>query len=165
MNAPVDIVEADLERADHQRQIVALTAAYALDPMGNGGPLPEETLTRLIAGLKNHPTTLIFLAYVDGEAVAIATCFRGFSTFYAKPLINIHDLAVLPEHRGRGIGRQLLGRVEMAAREIGCCKVTLEVQEDNAAARHLYKDCGFAQALYGKPPAGALFYMKPLYQP
>lgn len=162
MNALVDIVEADLERADHQREIVALTAAYALDPMGNGGPLSEETLARLIAGLKNHPTTLIFLAYVDGEAAAIATCFRGFSTFYAKPLINIHDLAVLPAHRGRGIGRQLLGRVEVAARETGCCKVTLEVQEDNAAARRLYKECGFAQAVYGKPPAGALFYSKPL---
>jgi ribosomal protein S18 acetylase RimI-like enzyme len=162
MKTPVDIIEADLERAEHQRDVVALTAAYALDPMGNCGPLPEQTLERLIAGLKSHPTTLIFLAYVEGEAVAIATCFRGFSTFYAKPLINIHDLAVLPEHRGRGIGRKLLERIAVAAREAGCCKVTLEVQENNAAARHLYQECGFAQALYGKPAAGALFYSKPL---
>jgi ribosomal protein S18 acetylase RimI-like enzyme len=162
MKTPVDIIQADLERADHQRDIVALTAVYALDPMGNGGPLPAETLAGLIAGLKSHPTTLIFLAYVDGKAVAIATCFRGFSTFFAKPLINIHDLAVLPAHRGRGIGRKLLDRVAAAAREAGCCKVTLEVQEKNTTARHLYEECGFAQAVYGKPPAGALFYTKPL---
>jgi ribosomal protein S18 acetylase RimI-like enzyme len=162
MKTSVDIVQADLERADHQRDVIALTAAYALDPMGIGGPLPEETLARLIAGLKSNPTTLIFLAYVDGEAVAIATCFRGFSTFFAKPLINIHDLAVLPAHRGRGIGRQLLSRIEMSAREAGCCRVTLEVQENNATARHLYEECGFAQAVYGKPVGAALFYAKPL---
>jgi hypothetical protein len=36
------------------------------------------------------------------------------------------------------------------------------VQENNAAARHLYEECGFAQALYGKPAGGALFYTKSL---
>jgi ribosomal protein S18 acetylase RimI-like enzyme len=160
MKSPIDIIEADLEQADHQRDIVALTAAYALDPMGNAGPLADDVLARLIPGLKNHPTTLIFLAYVDGQAVGIATCFRGFSTFFAKPLINIHDLAVLPAHRGRGIGRQLLKRVGMSARESGCCKVTLEVQENNTRARRLYEDSGYAQAVYGEPAGGALFYTK-----
>lgn len=159
-NLPAEVIEADLDRADHQQAIVALTAAYALDPMGNGGPLPAETLARLIAGLKSQPTTLIFLAYVDGQPVAIATCFGGFSTFLAKPLINIHDLAVLPEYRGRGIGKQLLNRVEQKARETGCCKVTLEVQENNHCARHVYEECGFTQAMYGDRTGGSLFYTK-----
>src|SRR5438093_4884598 len=101
MKEIAEIVEADLNRAEHQNDVLALTAAYALDPMGNGGPLSTESLERLIPGLKSHPTTLIFLAYVEGKAVGIATCFRGFSTFRARPLIIIHDLAVRPEHRGR----------------------------------------------------------------
>jgi GNAT superfamily N-acetyltransferase len=88
--------------------VLALTAAYALDPVGNGAPLPADVLGRLISGLESPPTTLILLAYRDEKPVAIATCFRGFSTFYAKPLLNIHDFSVLPEHRGQGIGRQLL---------------------------------------------------------
>lgn len=88
------IVKADLDRPEHQSAIVALTAAYALDVMGNGGPLPADVLERLVPGLKAHPTTVILLAYVDGAAVGIATCFLGFSTFAARPLVNIHDLAV-----------------------------------------------------------------------
>lgn len=91
----IQIIEADLDLPLHQRHIRELTAAYALDPMGNGGPLPEETLARLIDGLRAHPTTVIFLAYVGRTPVGIATCFREFSTFAARPLLNIDDLAVV----------------------------------------------------------------------
>lgn len=156
----VEIIEADLNRKDHQQSIVALTADYASDPMGTGGRLDDDVLHQLIPGLKRHPTTLIFLAYVSGEAVGIATCFRGFSTFHAKPLINIHDLEVLSSHRGRGIGRKLLAHVEQVARRSGCCKLTLEVGQNNPA-KHLYEELGFSQPVYGAAGA-AVFYTKQL---
>jgi ribosomal protein S18 acetylase RimI-like enzyme len=162
MNQLIRIVEADLNRARDASDVVALTAAYALDPMGNGGPLRPEVLDRLIAGLRNHPTTLIFLAYQEEKAVGLATCFRGFSTFNALPLINISDLAVLPEHRVQGIGKHLLAAVERKAREIGCCKVTLEVQENNVRARRVYEQSGYAQAIYGETTGGSLYYWKNL---
>lgn len=139
-----------------------MTSAYAQDVMGNGGPLPTDVLARLIPGLRAHPTTIIFLAYVDDQAVGIATCFLGFSTFAARPLINIHDLAVLPEHRGRGIGRALLAAVEREARERGCARVTLEVQENNRRARDIYEAAGFAHAVYGETTGGSLFYTENL---
>ncbi len=154
------IVTVDLDRSEHQQAVLAMTAAYALDPMGNGGPLPHDVLERLVPGLRSHPTTLIFLAYVGDVAVGIATCFLGFSTFAARPLINIHDLSVLPEYRGRGIGKALLHAVEVAARERGCAKVTLEVQENNRRARQLYESAGLAQAVYGDTTGGSLFYSK-----
>jgi ribosomal protein S18 acetylase RimI-like enzyme len=75
--------------------------------------------------------------------VAVAVCFVGFSTFVARPLINIHDLAVLPEYRGQGIGRLLLQQVEAKGHELGCCKLTLEVREDNHRAQRLYQRFGF----------------------
>ena len=158
----LEIVEADLSLERHQKDVVTLTAAYALDEMGNGGPLPSETLEELVPALRRHPTTLIFLAYLDGNAVGIANCFLGFSTFKARPLVNVHDLAVLPEYRGRNIGPRLLQAVEQKALELGCCKVTLEVQEGNTRARHVYASQGFAQALYGDENGGSLFYSKPL---
>jgi GNAT superfamily N-acetyltransferase len=162
MTTPVSIVEADLARADHARDVVVLTQLYARDAMGNGGPLGQEVLDRLVAGLRSLPTTLIFLAYADGEAVGIATCFRGFSTFHARPLVNVHDLAVAPGKRGQGIGARLLEAVERKARELGCCKLTLEVQENNDEARRVYARAGFSQAVYGEPVGGCLFYTKPL---
>src|SRR2546427_11785409 len=72
-----DIVQADLGRNDHRADVLALTAAYARDPMGKGSALVQEALDRLIDGLKRHPTTLIFLAYLQGQAAGIATCFLG----------------------------------------------------------------------------------------
>jgi GNAT superfamily N-acetyltransferase len=158
----VVIVEANLDRTDHQQDVVALTAAYALDAMGQGGPLRPDVLERLVPGLRAQPTAVILLAYVEGEAVGIATCFRGFSTFAARPLMNIHDLAVLPTHRGRGIGRLLLDGVARKATELGCCKVTLEVQEDNSRGRQVYERAGFSQAACGESGGGALFYTRPL---
>jgi len=158
----IEIVEADLTFAQHQTAILELVNAYAMDPMGNGKPLSAEVRTALIPGLQNHPTTIVFLAYIEAQPVGIAVCFRGFSTFSARPLINIHDLAILPEHRGQRIGPQLLAAVEKKARDTGCCKLTLEVQANNARAQAVYKAAGFAQAEYHESAGGALFFSKRL---
>ncbi len=158
----VEIVEADLGWVAHQQAVVELIDAYAADPMGNGQPLPPEVRGNLIDGLRRHPTTLIFLAWQDNRAVGIAICFRGFSTFHARPLLNIHDLAVLPDCRGAGIGRRLLDAVADKAAQLNCCKLTLEVLENNHRARRLYEAAGFAQARYHESAGGSLFYAKPL---
>ena len=159
---PVEIVEADLNRSEHQHAVIELIDAYAMDPMGNGKPLSAEARRNLVSGLQQHPTTIIFLAYQGSEAIGIALCFLGFSTFAARSLINIHDLAVLPAHRGQGVGRRLIAEVERKARDMGCCKLTLEVQENNHTARQVYEAMGFAQAVYQAAAGGSLFLSKPL---
>jgi ribosomal protein S18 acetylase RimI-like enzyme len=158
----IDIIEADLYRPQHQRAVADLTNAYAMDPMGAGKALAPAVREDLLAGLREHPTTLIFLAYDGDRPVGIATCFRGFSTFMARPLINIHDLAVLPEYRGQAVGRRLLEGVEAKARQLGCCKVTLEVQENNHRARSVYAAAGFGRVEYAAAAGGALFLAKAL---
>ncbi|HEX7070422.1 MAG TPA: GNAT family N-acetyltransferase, partial [Rhodothermales bacterium] len=129
---------------------------------GNSRPLDDDVRARLINGLRAHPTTRVFLAYDGDEAVGVAVCFMGYSTFAAKPLINIHDLAVLPEYRGRGIGRSLLNAVEEYARAEGCCKVTLEVFESNHRARKTYAAAGFGAPVYGDGEERTLFLSKSL---
>ncbi len=141
---------------------VHLLNAYALDPMGDGKPLSEAARRDVVAGLREHPTTLVFLAYLGSEPVGLAICFRGFSTFAARPLVNISDYFVFPEHRGRGIGRRLLGAIERRARELGCCRLTLEVQENNHHAKRVYAAAGFAQAVYVPEAGGSLCLSKPL---
>lgn len=139
----VQVFEADLNNPVHCAAVEDMVDAYSRDQMGTGAELPQNVRQNVVPGLKKHPGTLIFLAFSNGDAVGIAVCFTGFSTFAAKPLINIHDLAVKPSHRRQGIARRLLEHVEAKAREMGCCKVTLEVQEDNLAAQHLYRAMGF----------------------
>jgi ribosomal protein S18 acetylase RimI-like enzyme len=149
------IVRADLTDPRHQAAVLAMTRAYAQDPMGNGRDLPEDIQRSLVAALRAHPTTLIFLALDRDEAVGIATCFIGFSTFAARPLVNIHDLHVAKDHQRKGIARRLLDAVEAEARRLGCCKLTLEVQENNRTALALYGSLGFVGRQY-EPETGAV---------
>ena len=155
----VEIVEADLNKTEHQHAVVELIDAFAVDPMSNGKPLSAEVRRDLIPKLQQHPTTIIFLAYQGGGTIGIAVCFLGFSTFAARPLINIHDLLVLPEHRGQGTGRRLLEEIERKARDLGCCKITLEVGKNNHIARQVYESAGFANIDHQE---AALFLSKPL---
>ena len=158
----IAVVDADLSRADHQEATLGLLDAYAMDPMGDGKPLSEAARRNLIPGLTAHPTTMVFLAYAGAEPVGLAICFRGFSTFAARPLVNIHDFFVVPACRGQGIGRRLLAAVEERARDIGCCKLTLEVQENNHRAQGIYATAGFSRAVHVPAAGGALYLSKPL---
>ena len=161
MSAAV-ITRANLDDPRHQAAVLALTRSYARDPMGSGRDLPEAVRHVLVDRLRAHPTTLILLAFEGDEAVGIATCFLGFSTFTARPLVNIHDLHVVPEAAGRGLGRRLLEAVETEARKLGCCKITLEVLENNTIARGLYERVGFTDGHAGNDAGTLLFREKQL---
>jgi GNAT superfamily N-acetyltransferase len=152
------VTVADLHNKHHQEHILLLTNTYALDVMGGGKPLSKWVMENMIAGLQAHPATLIFLAYEDDQPVGIANCFMGYSTFYAKPLINIHDLSVVPHARGNGVGKALLTAVTKKAQAMDCCKVTLEVLANNPA-RRLYEREGFT---YGDPQ---FYFMTKIIEP
>jgi ribosomal protein S18 acetylase RimI-like enzyme len=146
----VTIVDADLSRAEHQHALVAMLDAYMRDPMEGGEPPPERIKRDLVPGLRAHPACYLFLAYRDGMPVGFSICFLGFSTFLARPLLNIHDIFVDLSVRGRGIGAMLLERIEEKARELNCCRITLEVREDNRVARGLYRKVGFDRVVVGE---------------
>jgi GNAT superfamily N-acetyltransferase len=130
--------------------------------MGVAKPLDPDVRARLIPGLQKHPTTLLFLAFDGDQAVGAAVCFIGFSSFVAKPLINIHDLVVLSELRGKGVGRRLLEAIENKARELGCCKLTLEVMDNNHRPLRVYEAVGFVRYALQKEAGTAIFMSKPL---
>jgi ribosomal protein S18 acetylase RimI-like enzyme len=140
----LQIVEADLALPAHRDAVVRLLDAYARDEMGLARPLSDAVREHLAEGLHRHPTRIVFLAQLNTEPVGLAVCFLGYSTFAARPLVNIHDLIVHPDFRRRGVGAQLLEAVEARARALGCCKVTLEVRADNAVAQSLYAARGFS---------------------
>jgi ribosomal protein S18 acetylase RimI-like enzyme len=159
----IRIVEADLKLPEHREGVLAMVDAYSMDAMGSGKPLDRDVRRRLIPGLQRHPTTLIFLAFEGKQPVGVAVCFIGFSTFAAEPLVNIHDCLVLPAFRGKSVGRRLLEAVEGKARELGCCKLTLEVMDNNDRALRAYKGAGFVRYSLQKDAGTAIFLSKPLH--
>jgi hypothetical protein len=83
--------------------LVHVLDSYARDPMGGGEPLAIDVRERLPAALAGVPGAFAFLAKLGGRAVGAAVCFTGFSTFAARPVVNIHDVCVMAPHRGRGL--------------------------------------------------------------
>lgn len=156
----IEIREADFADAHDAQAIVEVLDSYASDPIGGGQPLTADVRARLVPALRDHPTSLVLLAFEGGRAVGIAVCFFGFSTFAASPLLNIHDLAVVPDCRGQGVGRALLSSAEARAAQRGCCKLTLEVQDNNRRARGLYASFGFADMVINQ--STTRFLSKPL---
>ena len=150
MRSP-SIVRADLDNAAHQTGIIELLNMYASEPLQGGQPLDEQTRSRLVPGLAAQANGRYFLAMHEDQAVGVAICFIGFSTFRALPLLNVHDLAIRRDFRGQGIGTRLLDAAEQEAILLGCCKLTLEVQQENVKARRLYERVGFDSG----GPAGA----------
>ncbi len=157
-----EIQLADLNRADHARDFVTLLDEYARDAMGGGRPLPESIKQALPQALAARPGVSVFLAYVDGAAAGLANCMEGFSSFACQPLLNIHDFMVSAPFRGQGVGRRLLDAVEAHARELGCCKITLEVLQGNAPAQTLYRSVGYAGYELDPRSGPALFWQKKL---
>lgn len=136
--ASVSMRLANYRDAEDAAALVALLDEYARDPMGGGQPLPDRVRRDLPACLAACPQAFTLLAFQAGRPVGLVNAFETISTFRARPLINLHDVAVTAEARGQGIGRAMLEWIEAEARRRGCCKLTLEVLEGNGVARALY---------------------------
>jgi glucose/arabinose dehydrogenase len=96
---------AEPDRDADAEAVLRLLDAYAADPMGNNRGLPRATRARLVPTLREVPGHLVLLAFAGADAVGLAIAFQGFSTFRARPLLDVHDLSVLPAHRGGGVLR------------------------------------------------------------
>ena len=157
------IARVNYRDACDAQALVLLLDAYARDPMGGGQGLDEEVKARVCSDLAKHPGAASFIAWMDAqgqdEPVGLINCFAGYSTFKAKPLLNVHDIAVLADHRGQGVGQALLQAAEAHALSRGCCKLTLEVLSGNAPAMASYKRFGFAQYELD-PAAGQAQFMQ-----
>jgi len=136
---------ADLHSRADAEALVRLLDEYATDPMGRGQALSAVARERIVPGLLQIPTAIVYLVAIEGKVSGVAVCFLKYSTFGAFPLMNIHDFMVTASARGRGIGRTLLDAICRDAKSRGCGRVTLEVREDNIVAQQLYRSEGFGE--------------------
>lgn len=157
-----EIIRADYGHPDHAAAIVTLMQVYAQDSMGGGDALPLEVTSVLIERLAATPGAASLLAFADGQPAGLLNAFAGFSTFAARPLLNIHDVVVAPAFRGQGLARALMAEAETVARERGCAKLTLEVLEGNATAQRLYRSLGYGDYVLDPEMGRALFWQKRL---
>lgn len=160
MHSRLLITATDLAEPRHAAAFLDLLEDYAQDPMGGGEGLSAYAKANLVRELQALPTFHGALAFLDGEAVGLINCFTGFSTFAARPLLNIHDIVTRADWRGQGIGQALLQWAEGRARRLGCCKLTLEVLSNNTRAMASYTRAGFAPYVLDPAAGNALLLQK-----
>ena len=92
-----------------------------------------------------------------GGAAAVAVCQLRFrwSVWTGAEDCWLEDLFVREGARRSGLGRALVQAAIERARERGCGRIELDVNEDNGPALALYEACGFS--LEPKPPGRTLF--------
>jgi GNAT superfamily N-acetyltransferase len=102
--------------------------------------MTEDLLAKNLFGPHRYAEALI--AEDGGAPIGFALFFHNFSTFLAKPGIYLEDLFVVPEHRGRGIGRALLQRLAKIAVERDCGRLEWSVLDWNRDAIGFYERLG-----------------------
>jgi GNAT superfamily N-acetyltransferase len=153
---------ADYRNPAHAQALVSLLDTYARDPAGGGTPLADEVLSGLPRALAARPQAFSVLAFDGDTPVGLVNCIEGFSTFACKPLVNVHDVVVLPSHRGRRMVQHMFAQVEQEARKRGACKLTLEVLSGNKPALRAYEREGFANYQLDPAFGSAVFLQKKL---
>ncbi|MET8544889.1 GNAT family N-acetyltransferase [Kitasatospora sp. NPDC004799] len=105
---------------------------------------PDETVMR--AEDFEAPAGLFLIAYLDGRPVACG----GWRAKQAGPDdlrdgdAELKRMFVIPEARGRGLARAVLGRLERTAAEAGRTRVILETGTEQPEAVALYRSEGYA---------------------
>ena len=90
----------------------------------------------------------VFFVLAEGREVGFALFFHNFSTFLGRAGIYLEDLYVLPEYRGRGLGKALLRSLARLAAERGCGRLEWACLDWNRPSIDFYRSLG-AQPMEG----------------
>jgi ribosomal protein S18 acetylase RimI-like enzyme len=118
---------------------------------------PSPGVEFLSARLRELIDTSAVIALLAGDADGIAV-LRLRPSLWADSLdAYLEELYVVPDARGRGLGRELLDEAMAAAREAGAGHIDLGTSEHDTAARALYESSGFTNR-EGAPDGPVMLY-------
>jgi ribosomal protein S18 acetylase RimI-like enzyme len=126
-----------------------------------GEPTPgPDRLAERIRRLLVVGDTTILLGGTGPDGVAVLR-FRA-AIWSDAPECYLAELYVVPQSRGRGLGRSLMEAAIEAARARGADHMDLGTSEDDVAARSLYESLGFINREGGRDGPITYFYERDL---
>ena len=90
--------------------------------------------------------SVIFLAMIDNEAVGFTQLYTTFSSVSMESFYILNDLFVVPSHRGKGIGQNLLQKAKEQCKAMNYKGLALETAKTNPA-QYLYEKLGWKKDL------------------
>lgn len=136
--APLTIRAATVEDVPVVRRFILALAEY--ERLSHEATVTEEDLRRTL--FADHAYAEVLIAEWNHQPAGFALFFHNYSTFLGKPGIYLEDLFVLPELRGKGIGRALLLQLARLARDRNCGRLEWSVLDWNEPSINFYKALG-----------------------
>ena len=129
----------------HEAEVVARLVVEFRDHLGVDWPSPNAFLAG-VERLIERPDTAFLLAtpHEDAPPSGVAQLRFRYGLWFAAEDCLLEDLFVRDDARGRGVGRALVQGTVDLARERGCRRVELDVNDANPAAVALYESFGFS---------------------
>ena len=108
------------------------------------------------------PTGSYLAGWLDDTAIA-GGGLRSIVTDDGVNTAEIKRMYVLPQYRGRGLARMLLGALEAEAKRLGFQRVRLDTGPKQSDAQHVYETSGYTQiANYNGNPDASYWAEKAL---
>jgi GNAT superfamily N-acetyltransferase len=85
------------------------------------------------------PSSAVYVAEHRGELLGLCTAYLELNSVRFGPRCWVEDLAVSPEYRSRGVGKDLLDRAKQWARERGASHLELDSAESRQDAHRFYE--------------------------
>ncbi|MGB3827199.1 MAG: GNAT family N-acetyltransferase [Ornithinimicrobium sp.] len=122
--------------------LVAELAAYEREPQAATGT--RKDYVAALFPKDRDPVATAFVAESDGEVVGMAIWFLTFSTWTARHGLWLEDLYVKTDHRGQGIGTELMSALARVCLERGYPRMEWTVLDWNTPAIEVYHHLGAA---------------------
>jgi GNAT superfamily N-acetyltransferase len=136
------MIAIDFAQEDDLPQLAGLLAElFTLE--SDFQPELDKQLRALRLILNEPSSGRLFVLRVDGKVAGMANALVTVSTAEGGRVLLLEDVIVRSEHRGSGLGRQLVEHVLAWAQEQGMTRVTLLADRDNHAALDFYRRLGF----------------------
>ena len=135
---PIDIASATVADVPLVLRFIKALAEY--ERMTDQVVATEESVRESLFG--GRPSAEAAIARVNGDPAGFAVWFYNYSTFLSRPGLYLEDLFVLPECRGRGVGRALLQHLARVAVSRGCGRMEWAVLDWNDLAIRFYLSLG-----------------------
>jgi ribosomal protein S18 acetylase RimI-like enzyme len=135
----MDVVFEMAREADADA-LLAMACAFHNE---DGHPLDPRGEAAVVQVARGEPFARAWILRDGSAAVGYVVITLGYSIEYGGRDGFIDDLYLIPEARGRGLGRKLLEFTLTEAAALGIRTLHLEVEAENEYAGRLYRRAGF----------------------
>jgi GNAT superfamily N-acetyltransferase len=129
-------------RAAEAKDIAALARMYEwlfAPPGSRPSAWDSERAAGALQDAIASDTAAVLIAELGGQPVGFCTAYADLHSVRYGPRVWVEDLAVAPERRSLGIGKQLLDGAKQWARQHGASHLELDSSETRFEAHRFYE--------------------------